>query len=93
MIQDKNPALILLAKIFGFEHTMKHTQIGVKFDPNEQTAERYRLYARVIKVIGTSQISDLQQFLQAKLEETLSEEIESQSTVVHGNVSKRPYNP
>lgn len=68
---------------------MNHTHID--FDPNEQTTGRYRLFARVIRVIGMSQISDLQPFLQAKLEETLNEEIDSQSTV-DGNVSKCSYN-
>ncbi|MCJ1349614.1 hypothetical protein MMC31_007855 [Peltigera leucophlebia] len=58
---------------------MNHIQIDL--DPNEQTAARYRLYARVIRVIGMSQISELQLFLQAKLEETSIEEIDTQSTV------------
>ena len=75
-------------KIFGFKHTMNHIQIDL--DPNEQTAARYRLYARVIRVIGMSQISDLQPFLQAKLEKTLIEEIDSQSTV-DGMSSKKKY--
>lgn len=68
-----------MGKIFGFKHTMNHTQIDL--DPNEQTAARYRLFARVIRVIGMSQISDLQPFLPAKLEKTSIEEIDSQSTV------------
>lgn len=66
-------------KIFGFKYNMKYNQD--EFDPNEQTAARYRLFARVIHVIGISQISDLQPFLQANLERTSIEEIDSQSPV------------
>lgn len=58
---------------------MGHSQID--YDPNEQpAARRYRLFARVIHLTGMSQIRDLQPFLQAKLEKTSIEEIDSQRT-------------
>ena len=58
---------------------MNHTEIDL--DPNEQTAARYRLYSRSIRVIGMSQISTLQPYLQAKLEKTLFRAIGSRPAV------------
>lgn len=65
-------------KIFGFKHTLTNVRT---YDPNETAAARYRLFGRVIRVIGMSQISNLQPFLQANLEKTAIEEIDSPSTL------------
>ena len=50
-------------------------------DPNEQTAARYRLFARAIKIIGLSQIAALQPFLQSRLEKTVSDAMRSRGQV------------
>ena len=58
---------------------MSHTEI--EMDPNEQSAARYRLFARAIKLIGGSQIATLQPFLQASLAKTVEEAMESHKAV------------
>lgn len=73
---ELQPMLIYM-KIFGFKHTMKHTT--VELDPNEQTAARYRLYSRAIRIIGMAQISALQPYLQARLQEALYRHIDSKN--------------
>jgi len=57
---------------------MKHTTINL--DPNEQTAARYRLYSRAIRIIGMAQISALQPYLQARLQETLHKHIDARDS-------------
>lgn len=50
-------------------------------DPNEQSAARYRLFARAIKVAGVSHIATLQPLLQASLEKTVEEAMDSHEAV------------
>jgi len=75
-------------QIFGFKYTMKHT--GINLDPNEQTAARYRLYSRAIRIIGVAQISALQPYLQARMQETLHKHIGAQDST-DGRVAFSPY--
>ena len=53
----------------------------IEFDPNEQTAARYRLFARAIKVIGLQQITALQPSLVSRLEQTVSSALRSRQEV------------
>ena len=48
------------------------THAKTEFDPNEQTAARYRLFARAIEVIGLQQIAALQPTLLSSLEQTVT---------------------
>ena len=57
---------------------MHHGEVSL--DPNEQAAHRYRLFSRAIKITGLAQIAALQPYLQARLEKTLHETIETQPT-------------
>lgn len=50
-------------------------------DPNEQTAARYRLYSRAIRMAGVDQLPQLQPYLQAKLEEVLGDAVDSRNTI------------
>ena len=62
---------------------MKNAKITM--DPTEQTAARYRLFARAIKLTGRAQIAALQPFLQLRLEQSLFDVMESRCQV-DGNV-------
>ena len=57
----------------------------VSLDPNEQAAHRYRLFSRAIKITGLAQIAALQPYLQARLERTLHEALDSQPTPESGS--------
>ncbi|MCJ1248353.1 hypothetical protein MMC30_005570 [Trapelia coarctata] len=57
---------------------MKHTTVDL--DPNEQTAARYRLYSRAIRIIGMAQISSLQPYLQARMQETLYRHVDARDS-------------
>ena len=61
---------------------MSHANID--WDPNEQIMLRYRLFARAIRVKGLSQLEVLYPYLQAKLDEVVTREIEPQ-VVTDGN--------
>ena len=63
-------------QIFGFKHTLSHTEID--WDPNEQINLRYRLFARAIRLNGLSQIKALEPYLQARCRITVREKIGSQ---------------
>lgn len=54
---------------------MRNTKISL--DPVEQTAARYRLFARAIKLNGRAQIAALHPFLQTRLERSLWHILES----------------
>ena len=64
-----------LKQIFGFKYNLTHAKKDM--DPDEQTAARYRLFARAIKIIGLSQIASLLPFLQSRLEKTVSDAMRS----------------
>ena len=49
-----------------------------KFDPNEQTNLRYRLFARAIRINGSAQIRTLQVYLQSRLAKTFRCVVEPQ---------------
>ena len=76
--------IMTCGQIFGFKYTMDHREISM--DPNEQTALRYRLYSRVLRHVGLSQIAVLQPYLQAKIDRVLATEIDSQEAV-DGNLT------
>ena len=61
---------------------MSHANID--WDPNQQIMLRYRLFARAIRVKGLSQLEVLYPYLQAKLDEVVTREIEPQ-VVTDGN--------
>lgn len=77
-IPTKQKPRLTYVKIFGFKYTMKHTTIDL--DPNEQTAARYRLYSRAIRIVGLAQISALQPYLQARMQETLYKHIDARGS-------------
>ena len=64
---------------------MDHREISM--DPNEQTALRYRLYSRVLRHVGLSQIAVLQPYLQTKIDSVLAARIESQQAVKGTRIS------
>ena len=66
-------------QIFAFKYNLTHEKIDM--DPNEQTAARYRLFARAIRVIGLSQIAALQPYLQSRLEKIVSNAMRSRDQV------------
>ena len=55
---------------------MSHAEID--WDPNEQIALRYRLFARAIRVKGLAQIQGLYPYLQAKLDQTVASRLKPQ---------------
>ena len=57
---------------------MAHARIS--FDPNEQTNLRYRLFARAIRLNGIAQLESLEPYLRARLEQSLTKEIDLQLT-------------
>ena len=58
---------------------MSHAEID--WDPNEQIALRYRLFARAIRVKGLAQIDGLYSYLRAKLDQTVARRLKSHITV------------
>ncbi|MCJ1454854.1 hypothetical protein MMC28_005207 [Mycoblastus sanguinarius] len=66
------------ADMFGFQFTLGHA--NVDWDPNEQIALRYRLFARAIRVKGLTQFGTLYPYLEAKLSQIIVRELESEST-------------
>ena len=64
--------------MFGFQFTLGHA--NVDWDPNEQIALRYRLFARAIRVKGLTQFGTLYPYLEAKLSQIIVRELESEST-------------
>ena len=67
-------AMLVNAKqVFGFKHNMTYGKVYM--DPKEQAAARHRLSGRAIKVIGVSETTTLQPFLQEKLECTVTDSI------------------
>ena len=70
------------SKILGFKYSMHHGEVSL--DPNQQASYRYRLFSRAIKNADLAQIAALQPHLQKKLEETLHETIDSESTSTSG---------
>ena len=55
---------------------MSHANID--WDPNEQINLRYRLYTRAIKVKGLAQMGKLYPYLQARLNQTIVQQLETQ---------------
>ncbi|KAI4214045.1 MAG: hypothetical protein LQ351_003449 [Letrouitia transgressa] len=63
------------ADIFGFKFTMVDAETNR--DPLDKSQARFRLLARTIRVIGGSQLPNVQPYLQARVESILSEAIAS----------------
>ncbi|KAL9628379.1 MAG: hypothetical protein Q9204_005924, partial [Flavoplaca sp. TL-2023a] len=61
------------ADIFGFKYTLKDEETNT--DPLDTAGARFRLFARTIKVIGTTELESLQPHLQGKIEEVLEKAI------------------
>ncbi|KAI4224898.1 MAG: hypothetical protein L6R36_004324 [Xanthoria steineri] len=61
------------ADIFGFKYTLKDEETNS--DPLDTAGARFRLFARTIKVIGTTELESLRPHLQGKIEEGLEKAI------------------
>ncbi|KAL8993989.1 MAG: hypothetical protein Q9169_005935 [Polycauliona sp. 2 TL-2023] len=61
------------ADIFGFKYTLKDEETNS--DPLDTAGARFRLFARTIKVIGTTELESLRPHLQTKMVEVLERAI------------------
>ncbi|KAL8757875.1 MAG: hypothetical protein Q9199_001883, partial [Rusavskia elegans] len=61
------------ADIFGFKYTLKDEETNS--DPLDTAGARFRLFARTIKVIGTTELESLRPHLQGKIEGILERAI------------------
>ncbi|KAI4217027.1 MAG: hypothetical protein LQ349_009069, partial [Xanthoria aureola] len=73
------------ADIFGFKYTLKDEETNS--DPLDTAGARFRLFARTIKVIGTTELESLRPHLQGKIEEVL------EKAIVNGKVTQDAENP
>ncbi|KAL8862411.1 MAG: hypothetical protein Q9178_001420 [Gyalolechia marmorata] len=73
------------ADIFGFKYTLKDEETNT--DPLDTAGARFRLFARTIKVIGTTELQQLQPHLQGKIVEVLEQAIRHGLAVGNGWVS------
>lgn len=67
---------------------MSHSVLGL--DPNEQISLRYRLFARAIRIKGSSQINLLHPYLETRLQKTLKEYIDPHVTADGSDYFLRP---
>ncbi|KAL8929170.1 MAG: hypothetical protein Q9172_000606 [Xanthocarpia lactea] len=70
------------ADIFGFKYTLKDEETNT--DPLDTAGARFRLFARTIKVIGTTELQQLQPHLQGKIVEVLEQAIRNGMAVGNG---------
>ncbi|KAI4267854.1 MAG: hypothetical protein LQ337_008154 [Flavoplaca oasis] len=68
------------ADIFGFKYTLKDEETNT--DPLDTAGARFRLFARTIKVIGTTELESLRPHLQGKIEQVL------EKAIANGKVSR-----
>ncbi|KAL8851309.1 MAG: hypothetical protein Q9221_003754 [Calogaya cf. arnoldii] len=73
------------ADIFGFKYTLKDDETNS--DPLDTAGARFRLFARTIKVIGTTELESLRPHLQGKIEEVL------ERAIANGKVTQDAENP